>query len=252
MLWFALSVACRPLLSILLVLLVSACAGAPRFDDAGPGRAAGNGLLFDAKTTIQDQWQHLPLRGETEYRLAVLDGRIAIRAVGRDSASGLIRRVDVDPARCPIIEWSWSATKIQPDADLRVKDREDVAASLFLLFGDPGFLSHPKPVPTLRYVWTNERVPAESVVDSPYLPGTVRSIVVESGWDRVGMWTTERRNVVEDFERAFGYRPNDGIHAIVLFTDNDQTRQPVEAYYGWARMVCAAGGASGTSASPRR
>ena len=198
---------------------------------------AGN-KLFDATTTIQDQWQHMPLRGETEYRLAVMNGRLGIRAVGRESASGLIRRVSVDPRQCPVIEWSWLVTRIQPDADLRVKEAEDVAASVYILFGDPGFLFDPKPVPTLRYVWTNGRLPLDAVIDSPYLPGTVRSVVVESGGGRAGTWVTERRNMLKDFERAFGYPPKENIQAIALFTDNDQTLQPVEAYYGWAQVVC--------------
>ena len=211
-----------PLRIAFVVVFVTGCATTPRLD-TDPRRASSGAHLFDAVTAIQDEWQHLVLRGETEYRLALMDGRIAIRAVGRKSASGLIRRVTIDPAKCPIIEWSWSVTKIQHSADLRVKDREDVAASVFLLFGDPGFLFDPKPVPTLRYVWTNGTLPAEAIIDNPYLPGTVRSIVVESGTDKIGSWVTERRNVVEDFVSAFGYRPTERIHAIVLFTDNDQT-----------------------------
>ncbi len=194
--------------------------------------------LFDAATTIQDQWQHMPLRGTTEYRLAVMDGQLGIRAVGRKSASGLIRRVSVDPGKCPVIEWSWSVTRLQPGADLRVKEAEDVAASIFLMFGDPGFLFDPKPVPTLRYVWTNDRLPLDAIIDNPYLPGTVRSIVIESGAKHAGRWAIERRNISKDFEKAFGHSPKKNIQAIALFTDNDQTQQPVEAYYGWARVVC--------------
>jgi Protein of unknown function (DUF3047) len=37
---------------------------------------------------------------------------------------------------------------------------------------------------------------------------------------------------VEDFRRAFGRDPPPVAEAIALFTDNDQTREPVEAYYG--------------------
>ena len=222
---------------VLLILSLSACAGVPQTIDSELDSVVPN-KLFNAATTIQDQWQHMPLRGTTEYRLAVMDGQLGIRAIGRESASGLIRRVSVDSGKCPIIEWSWWVTRIQPDADLRVKEAEDVAASLFLMFGDPGFLFDPKPVPTLRYVWTNDRLPLEAIIDNPYLPGTVRSIVVESGNKRVGSWVTERRNMLKDFERAFGYPPKKNIQAIALFTDNDQTLQPVEAYYGWARVIC--------------
>ena len=218
------------------VLLASACASMPQAIPATPASSETN--LFEAANAIQDQWQHLLLRGETDYRLAFKDGRISIRAEGRNSASGLIRRIAIDTVKCPIMEWSWAVTQMQPSADLRVKNREDVAASVFLLFGDPGFPFDLKAVPTLRYVWTNENVPAEAIVDNPYLPGTVQSIVIESGTDRIGTWVTERRNVVEDYTLAFGSEPKDGIRAIALFTDNDQTKEPVEAYYGSGHMVC--------------
>jgi hypothetical protein len=180
----------------------------------------------------------MALRGKTEYRSVSIDGVIAIRAEGRASASGLIRRVAIDVVKCPNVEWVWRVDKLQPDADIRIKQKEDVAASVFFLFGDPGYLFDPQPVPTLRYVWTNGSVPLDAVVDSPYLPGVVRSIVVRSGTDNIGLWTTERRNLNVDFERAFGRRPEGPVEAVVLFTDNDQTRQAVEAYYAWGRVWC--------------
>ena len=216
--------------------LLAACAAAPS-DRHGAG-AAGERVLFAPETAIQDEWQPVVLRGETEYRLAVLDGRLAIRAVGRHSASGLLRSVQVDPSRCPVLEWTWRVERLQPDADIRVKERDDVAASLFLFFGDPGLLINPNRVPTLRYVWTSARVPVGAVVDSPYVPGIVRNLVVESGEGRLGRWVSERRRIADDFEQAFGRRPTAAVQAIALFTDNDQTGQPVEAYYAGARVLC--------------
>lgn len=195
-------------------------------------------VLFDTARIIQDEWRHLRLRGETEYRVAAKDGELAIRAIGRKSASGLIRSVELDLVECPWLEWSWLVSAIPIDADIRDKAREDVAASLFLLFGDPRFLTDPEPVPTLRYVWASDHTASGSVVDSPYMPGVVRSIVVQSGSENAGKWLTERRNLVEDFELAFGHSPEDTVHALALFTDNDQTGQPVEAYYAWARASC--------------
>ncbi len=223
--------------AVLALAMLAGCAAAPRPGDS-TASMAGHKALFHAATTIQDEWQHFPMRGQTEYRLAALDGQVAIRAVGQQSASGLLRRVSVDPAVCPTIEWSWYAAEIQPTADLRVKEREDVAASVFLLFGDPGLAFDPKPVPTLRYVWTNRNLPVGAVVDNPYMPGIVRSIVVQSGRPHLGKWVTERRNLAADFRQAFGYEPTERIHAIALFTDNDQTKEPVVAYYGWARVAC--------------
>ena len=227
-----------PCLSLMAAALLAACSQVLTLAE-GPFQSGPDDLsLFSADAVLQDQWQHLPLRGKTDYSLAVLDGRVAIRATGAAGASALVRRVTIDPRKCPAVEWSWAVEQLQKGADICEKEKEDVAASLYLLFGDPGLLIDPVPVPTLRYVWTNTTVPAGSVVDSPYLPGTARSLVAESGAGRRGDWVTVRRNVLKDFELAFE-RPADAqIHAVALFTDNDQTKQPVEAYYEWARMTC--------------
>jgi hypothetical protein len=109
---------------------------------------------------------------------------------------------------------------------------------LVFLFGDPGFFSNPEPVPTLRYVWTNKEILNEDAIDNPYFPGVVRSIIVRRGKAAKNEWMFERRNLLNDFKAAFGYLPKDRIHAFALFTDNDQTQQPVTAYYGWARVIC--------------
>lgn len=227
------------ILLLLFILVLSACSQTQwtRDVEGGLPQPAGRNL-FHAETTIQDEWLHMPLRGATDYRLAVFDNQVAIRAVGRNSASGLIRRVVFDPLQCREIEWSWAVTVLQSDAVLTRKDREDVAASIFLMFGDPGSMLAPDPVPTLRYVWTNEMSGVGAVIDNPYMKGTVRSIVTNTGLSPEPSWVVQRRDIVEDFQTAFGRPPDDKIHAIVLFTDNDQTKQPVEAYYGWARVHC--------------
>lgn len=196
--------------------------------------------VLNVGTAIMDGWRHLPLRGSTSYEIVAMDGTLVLRAEGRNSASGLLRRVEIDPEECPHLEWSWRVDAMQAQADLEVKEREDVAASIMLLFGDPGFLSNPDPVPTVRYVWTNEATPKGRIVDSPYFPGVVRSIVLESGMGSVQTWKIERRDIRRDFEAAFGRAPDDSVHAVVLFTDNDQTKQKVVAYYGWIRSLCRA------------
>lgn len=65
----------------------------------------------------------------------------------------------------------------------------------------------------------------------------MKSVVVRSG-SKEQEWFLESRNILQDFERAFGYTPKEAIEAIALFTDNDQTKEPVLAYYEWARAIC--------------
>ncbi len=227
----------RSLLICASIAVQGACV-APSQEAVEEARDGGMRYLFSASTVIEDEWQQLRFLGTTQYRVELYRNRLAISARGRRSSSGLMRRVEIDTDKCPDMEWSWSVTVLQPSADIRIKDREDVGASIFLLFGDPGFVFDPTPVPTLRYVWTNERVAVESVIESPYMPGTVRSLVVRSGVHGIGQWTTQKRDVGRDFRKAFGYAPPGPVRAVAIFTDNDQTGEDVEAYYGWARVLC--------------
>src|SRR3546814_11442519 len=87
-------------------------------------------------------------------------------------------------------------------ADIRIKEREDFAAAIFLIFGRPSMFN--RDVPTLAYVWTSSQLPEDAVVDSPYHPGTVRSIVFRSGGEPPGRWVDKGRNVLDDFRQACG------------------------------------------------
>ncbi len=128
---------------------------------------------------------------------------------------------------------------MQADADLRERGKEDVAAALFLIFGHPGSVLSPNPVPTLRYVWTTQRETPGAIIDSPYMPGVVRSLVVRAGPAGLGAWHREQRDLLADFRRAFGHEPPEPVRAVAIFVDNDQTGQPVEAYFGSAEVTCA-------------
>ena len=236
----------RRYLSLLSLIGLCGCTPLPPWDPGHlpAGEVTGGSYLFHAETTISDDWYHMDLRGQTDYRLAVFDDAVAIRARGQGSASGLMRHLAMDPRLCPEIEWAWAVTQLQRSANLFEKSGDDVAASIFLLFGDPGSALNPQSVPTLRYVWTTDHVALESIIRNPYMDGVVRSVVVTTEGTPAASWVIVRRNIVEDFERAFGIPPADNVHAIALFTDNDQTQEPVEAFYGWARAHCTEEGIS--------
>jgi hypothetical protein len=187
-------------------------------------------LLADPSVPLEQAWTHQRFRGETDYQRTELDGVAAIRAVGRRSASGLYRGVDYRVLDQPWLEWTWRVDRLQPTADIRVTEREDFAAAIFLIFGRPDMFN--PDVSTLVYVWASDQLPEGAVVDSPHHPGVVRSIVIRSGESRSGEWIRERRNVVDDFRKVFMKEPPAAVEMIAIFTDNDQTDEPVEAYYG--------------------
>jgi Protein of unknown function (DUF3047) len=203
------------------------------------GRTGTPLLLADPTLPLQQAWTHQSFGAATRYESMMLDGVPAIRAIGHESASGLYRDTQYRVEDRPWLEWTWRVDQLQETADIRVKSREDFAAAIFLIFGRPSMTN--REVPTLAYVWTSDRLPAGALVASPHQPRFVRSIVVRSGEGHLGQWMHERRNVLQDFRAAFGQEPPDAIEIVALFTDNDQTGEPVEAYYGAVSALPEAG-----------
>jgi hypothetical protein len=181
----------------------------------------------------------------TEYRLVNGATGTVMEAVAEQAGTGLYRRIRVDPQRQPLLEWSWRVDELMPGTDKRVATREDSVARLVVSFhGDPQrldfqqramlrlakvFAGEPLPYAMLIYVWSN-KIPVETVLPSPQLE-RIRMIVVESGEARLGQWLHYRRDVVEDYRRAFGEAPGD-IVAVGVLTDSDNTRQSARALYG--------------------
>ena len=226
------------ILTCCLVLVAAGCAGPMRPSNPAPAGSLDAYPIFMAADAIDHDWLHFSIWRETEWRLAALEDEIVISATGKGSSSGLGRWVDIDTANCPVLEWSWRVDALPEQADLAERERDDAAASLFLAFGDPGSMSSPKPVPTIRYVWSAAANPVGAVIDSPFMPGTLRSLVVRSGAEAVGTWVTERRDLREDYRLVFGSPPAAPIQAFALFTDNDHLEAPTQAYYRWASVLC--------------
>jgi len=207
---------------------------------SGPAEAPAeiSVALFNASDALEKQWRKVKLWRNASWTLADVDGEIAIRAVAEGASSVLARPVEIDPETCPVIEWTWRVDALPEKADLASRTAEDVAASIFLVFGDPGVFSNPNPVPTLRYAWTTEANPTGELIDSPYFSGTILTIAVRSGPARLGTWVTERRNVLADYQRAFGEAPDEDLQVFALFTDSDHGRSRVEAFYRDAHVLC--------------
>lgn len=181
----------------------------------------------------------------TRYRLVDNGGATVLEAYADAAASGFYRRVRVDPRRQPLLEWSWRVDRLMPGADLRVGAREDSVARLVVSFhGDPKkldfedraklrlakmFAGEPLPYAMLLYVWSDQ-IPLETALPSPQID-RIRMVVVERGSRHLGQWRHYRRNLLEDYRRAFGEEPGD-IVAVGMLTDSDNTQQVARSYYG--------------------
>jgi hypothetical protein len=81
----------------------------------------------------------------------------------------------------------------------------------------------------LLFIWEN-RVPRGTVIPNLYT-SCIKTLVAETGGDKLGTWLEQSRNVYDDFTRASGEAPG-RITAIGIMAHTDNTGDNAHAYYG--------------------
>lgn len=239
----------RILLTVL-VVLCAGCALAPA-DKATGALSLPNVSSFSGHPegeTLPPGWRPWLLSGfkrPTEYRLVNEQGRTVVRARARNSASGLVHDLQLDPGAYPMLHWHWKVDELIARADNTKKSLEDSPVRLVVGFAgdlekldlhDRMFFDNVRlltgqqlPYATLMYIWEN-RAPKDSVIPNRHT-SRIRMIVAESGRDKLGAWQQVTRNIVEDYRRVFGEEPG-RITSIGIMTDTDNTGDNAYAWYG--------------------
>ncbi len=181
----------------------------------------------------------------TQYTVIDDNHTSVIKAVSDRSASGLIRKIRIDPEQYPIIKWRWKSTNIYKNGDVTQKSGDDYPASIYIAFEyDPenvGFFERLKfqaskllfgedtPFAAISYIWESKS-PVGTIVTNPYTE-SVQMFVVQSGPQNLNTWIEEERNIYTDYIRAFGKKPS-MISGIAIMTDSDNTGEKAVSYYG--------------------
>ena len=229
-------------------LLVSAAIVAELELESGPRVEAARFSAGRAGEAPPGDWSPFtvwPFGTRTEYALVEGNPGVVLEARADGSASGFYRRIRIDPARHPVVEWRWRILEPLARADPRDPSREDSPARLVISFhgdvkrldiGERNTLRFYKaltgellPYAMLMYVWSSD-APVGTVAPSVHTD-KIQMIVVESGGSRSGEWREFRRNVLEDYRRAFGEEPSD-IVAVGVMTDADHTPAKARTQYG--------------------
>jgi Protein of unknown function (DUF3047) len=208
----------------------------PRFSTAKPGG------------TPPAEWKQVPLasyKKSTEYLLVTEDNEVVVRAMAHNSASLLGFQTDFDPHQYPMLSWRWKVAQTVSGANTADQTKEDAPVRLMVAFGGDTqkltfkdrfaasaaqTISHqPLPYAELMYVWGTKVAPDSVTVSSR--TGRVRMIAVAVDEQGIGQWQSYRRNLVEDFKRAFGEEPG-RVTSIQIMTDTDNTGGDAQAYYG--------------------
>lgn len=208
---------------------------------------------FEGEGRPPDPW-HIQQLDErippTRYTLRDWDGVPAVEAQAERSMALLGRPIEVDLAATPHLCWLWRVDAPVANADMTRKTGDDYAARVYLTFDVApealGFGTRTKlavarsiygnqvPDAALNYVWDN-RHPIGTLRDNAYTD-RARMLVLRSGAEDAGRWVLERRNVAEDFRRAFGDLPAK-LSGLALASDTDNTASVARAGFAQFRFV---------------
>jgi hypothetical protein len=180
----------------------------------------------------------------TEYRIVDVDGERVLEADAQEGGTGLFRRIRIDPRRHPVLEFRW---RVPRDSLERLKQTSGGSPLARLSLGFHGdvdkldfddraklrlatvLTANGLPYASLLYVWMLDE-PVGTVFHSPYT-GRVRYLVVESGTQRLGEWVQFRRDIVEDYRRAFGEDPGEVV-GVGVMTDPGDDYSRRRGFYG--------------------
>lgn len=203
--------------NLFLVLALIAQASPAAADDARV-------VIFDGRD--MRPWETKSFHGHTRYTPLEIDGRGALRADSRNSASGLYRLGRIDLKRTPYLHWSWRIERAPAGNDERTKGGDDYAARVYVVLSGGALFWKTR---AINYVWSNAH-PAETMWPNAYTART-RMVAVNTSDDARGEWIEIKRDVAADFRRVFGEAP-DHVDAVAIMTDTDDTGQSATAYYG--------------------
>src|SRR5438445_6490670 len=183
-----------------------------------------------------------PFATKGEYAMVESGPGVVLEGRADGSASGFYRRIRIDPTRHPVIEWRWRVLQTPASLDPRVPARDDSPARVIVAFhGDvkrldlgerftlalyKALTGEKMPYSIIMYSWASD-APVGTITANDQT-GKIQTIVVGDG---VGEWREFRRNVLEDYRRAFGEEPWD-IVGVGVMTDAGNTRGKARAQYG--------------------
>jgi hypothetical protein len=128
----------------------------------------------------------------------------------------------------PVISWKWNVDKF-PDKknpeDLETINENDFAAHVYVIF-PAVFFTNSK---VLEYIWAKD-LPEGRIGTSPYSKN-IKLVVTRSGENKDRKWVHEERDIVADYMKAFGTRPEYDIGAVAFMTNAEHTGSSADAMY---------------------
>lgn len=179
----------------------------------------------DIPATYDDKY-----KSEYKYRVLEERGNKFLRFEGIQAKHlnfPLLDKEGLDIHETPLLRWNWRIHNIPEGGDENSSSRNDVAASVYVVFDTSRILFQTVPV-SIRYTWSSKHPVG---TEFSKLRGRQRIIVVGSGNEEIGKWETFERNIVEDYEHFFGEKPPKRPIALLILSASDDTQSFTKADY---------------------
>jgi hypothetical protein len=187
-----------------------------------------NVLVGEFSESRLDGWTAKKFENTTQYELTRIDNRIALKAVSRNSASGLVKKVQVDLEKTPFLNWQWRIeNRLTGAFDETAKQGDDYAARIYVIVS--GGIAFWK-TRALNYVWARH-ARKEAVWHNAYAGKNAVMTAVRAKDDPISVWQMEKRNIKADL-KTFFKEDIRYIDAVALMSDTDDTQNAVIAVYG--------------------
>ena len=176
-------------------------------------------------------WWHRKFltRAPMDMSFESIDGVHALRLATDNSASMLIRFVEVNLERYPLLAWRWLIEDpIETDKDELTRAGDDHPARLFISFRNAANERR-----AMEIIWGNKL----RAGDYKYIGGFPH-YVANGGNDNVGEWHDEEVNLLEIYREI--WPEDDGtprITEIGLFCDSDETNDDSVAWFSYVHLM---------------
>jgi len=209
------------------LMLTAAVIAAPSIGDtlAVIGFTPGRSLRADG-------WREKIYNKPTSWKVIQGPDGPVLHGISDGSASTLYKDIKkYDAQEYPLIQWRWKVVKLPRKGKEHDRAHDDYGARVYVFFPGWTFLTSY----VLEYVWDNET--AVGTVKNSLSSSRCKFIVVNSGTEELGKWVTVKRNLWEDYKRAFGREPDRLVGGIGFMSDSDSTSSAAEAYYGEIKIM---------------
>jgi hypothetical protein len=171
-------------------------------------------------------WEEKSFAGQTRYELRESASGKYLHASTQGAASGLFKKIKVDLAQTPYLNWSWRVEDVYRGNDERAKPGDDYPARVYVVVSGGVLFWNTR---AINYVWSSNQA-IGSAWPNAYTDHA-HMLALQSGAARVGEWVSEKRNVRADLQQAFG-KDFAHIDAVAIMVDGDNTGQSATAGFG--------------------